>query len=95
MKHFDRSPETNQVLWFAAPPVDTARPPPPQYSLKYLHWLATKKRKAERGVVGDMEVDGEEAATEATAKRRRPGTQTATERVTSLLASWDADGVVQ
>ncbi|KAI0034332.1 hypothetical protein K488DRAFT_9522, partial [Vararia minispora EC-137] len=81
VKHFDRSPETNQVLWFAAPPVDVARPRPPQYSLKYLHWLATKKRKAEPqdGEGDGMDVDGE-------AKRRRAVPQTATERVGPLLA---------
>jgi len=43
-RHFDRDPETNEVLWFAAPPVDIAHHPGPRYSLAYLHYLA-KKRK--------------------------------------------------
>lgn len=44
-RHFDRDPETNQVLWFAAPPVDKVHPLVPQYSLTYLNYLA-KKRKS-------------------------------------------------
>ncbi|KZP25998.1 hypothetical protein FIBSPDRAFT_782552, partial [Athelia psychrophila] len=46
-RHFDRDPETNEVLWFAAPPLNVAHAPAPKYSLTYLHFLA-KKRKAER-----------------------------------------------
>jgi chromatin structure-remodeling complex subunit RSC1/2 len=45
VKHFDRDPETNQVLWFSGPPIDVARTPAPQYSLKYLHHVAIKKRQ--------------------------------------------------
>ena len=37
-KFFDRDPETNEVLWFAAPPVDIAHPPGPSYSMEYLHF---------------------------------------------------------
>jgi chromatin structure-remodeling complex subunit RSC1/2 len=43
-KHFDRDAETNEVLWFAAPPLNIARKPAPRYSLEYLHWLATKDK---------------------------------------------------
>lgn len=46
-KHFDRDPETNEVLWFASPPLNVAHAPAPKYSLAYLHFLAMK-RKAER-----------------------------------------------
>ncbi|THV07276.1 hypothetical protein K435DRAFT_742310 [Dendrothele bispora CBS 962.96] len=47
-RHFDRSPETNEMLWFPSPPSNVPRIPTPKYSLKYLNWLA-KKRKRERG----------------------------------------------
>ena len=62
-KHFDRDPETNQVLWFAAPPVDVARPRVAKHSLEYLHFIAKKrKRELANGVNGDggdgeMDVD--------------------------------------
>ncbi|PCH33194.1 hypothetical protein WOLCODRAFT_93094 [Wolfiporia cocos MD-104 SS10] len=46
-RHFDRDPETNEVLWFAAPPVDIARTPAPQHSLAYLHFLAQKRKRNE------------------------------------------------
>jgi chromatin structure-remodeling complex subunit RSC1/2 len=45
VKHFDRDPETNQVLWFSGPPIDVARTPVPQHSLKYLHYVATKRKE--------------------------------------------------
>ncbi|KAG9310450.1 hypothetical protein JVU11DRAFT_9591 [Chiua virens] len=44
--HFDRSPDTNEVLWFSAPPMNMARPTPARHSLTYLAYLA-RKRKAE------------------------------------------------
>ncbi|KAF5337914.1 hypothetical protein D9758_013118 [Tetrapyrgos nigripes] len=47
-RHFDRSPETNEMLWFASPPTNVAKTPTPKYSLKYLTWLA-RKRKRESG----------------------------------------------
>ncbi|PBK64110.1 hypothetical protein ARMSODRAFT_962240 [Armillaria solidipes] len=43
-KHFDRDPETDEVLWFAAPPINVAPAPVLKHSLAYLHFLA-KKRK--------------------------------------------------
>ena len=73
-KHFDRDPESNAVLWFASPPVDLPRPPPPQYSLKYLHWLATKRRAE----------DADASGKEGEAKRLR---LTASQRVAAALAS--------
>jgi len=36
------------MLWFASPPSNTPKIPTPKYSLKYLSWLA-RKRKRERG----------------------------------------------
>jgi chromatin structure-remodeling complex subunit RSC1/2 len=68
-KHFDRDPDTNEVLWFAAPPLNIARKPAPSHSLEYLHWLATKRR-------------GAEVVEEEGAKRAR---LTATETVETLL----------
>jgi len=57
-KHFDRDPETNEVLWFPAPPVDIARPTKAKYSLAYLHFLATKrKRDSAEPDSEDMNVD--------------------------------------
>ncbi len=64
-RHFDRDPETNEVLWFAAPPLNVARKPAPRYSLQYLHWLATKRKRVDDGE--NMEVDGEERAMKRTA----------------------------
>ncbi|KAI6028936.1 hypothetical protein EDC04DRAFT_146757 [Pisolithus marmoratus] len=44
-KYFDRSPETNELLWFGAPPLNVARPPAVQHSLTYLHYLARKRKE--------------------------------------------------
>ena len=46
-KHFDRDPETNEVLLFSAPPVNVAHPPTPKHSLKYFHFLAMNRKKTE------------------------------------------------
>ncbi|KAF4584606.1 hypothetical protein EYR38_001835 [Pleurotus pulmonarius] len=43
-RYFDRDPETNEVLWFAAPPLDIAIPPTPKHSMEYLHFLAKRKK---------------------------------------------------
>ncbi|KAM6497751.1 hypothetical protein JOM56_005699 [Amanita muscaria] len=61
LKHFDRDPETNEVLWFPAPPMNIARTPPPQHSLTYLHYLATK-RKRELGLTDEADGDGQSPA---------------------------------
>ncbi|TEB29250.1 hypothetical protein FA13DRAFT_1734922 [Coprinellus micaceus] len=79
-KHFDRDPETNQVLWFPAAPVDVARPRPPRHSLEYLNFVALKRKReaesqgAEAGASraqGDssgngMDVDGDSPAAKRT-----------------------------
>jgi chromatin structure-remodeling complex subunit RSC1/2 len=67
-RHFDRDPETNEVLWFAAPPLNVARKPAPRYSLQYLHWLATKRKRTEEE--DSMEVDGEEGVVKRTATEK-------------------------
>ena len=53
-KHFDRDPETNEVLWFSAPPVNVAHPPTPKHSLKYLHYLAMKRKRQNAMDVDDV-----------------------------------------
>jgi chromatin structure-remodeling complex subunit RSC1/2 len=63
-------------LWFAAPPLNVARKPAPRYSLQYLHWLATKRKRTDD--VESMEVDGEEGG-------RSPVKRTAAERVEKAL----------
>ncbi|KAI0078514.1 hypothetical protein K474DRAFT_1660319 [Panus rudis PR-1116 ss-1] len=45
-KHFDHDPLTNEMLWFAAPPIDIPHIPPPEYSLQYLHFLARRKNQS-------------------------------------------------
>lgn len=70
-KHFDRDPETNEVLWFSGPPVDIARAQPLRHSLDYLHYLA-RKRKTDQGEPAEqvMEVDGETAEGSNTKRQR-------------------------
>ncbi|KDR68767.1 hypothetical protein GALMADRAFT_256616 [Galerina marginata CBS 339.88] len=43
-KLFDRDPDTNEVLWFAAPPLNMPRAKGPRHSLAYLQFLASKRR---------------------------------------------------
>ena len=62
-KHFDRDPETKEVLWFGAAPINAARPSAPKHSLAYLHFLASK-RKRDAAVNEDaMDVDVDETST--------------------------------
>jgi chromatin structure-remodeling complex subunit RSC1/2 len=56
-KLFDRDPTTNEVLWFAAPPMNMSRARGPRYSLEYLTFMATKKRKRR---MASTDVDGRE-----------------------------------
>ena len=83
-RHFDRDPETNEVLWFAAPPLNVARRPAPRYSLQYLHWLATKRKKADDDEEEEdsMEVDNPEGDVKRARSLVKP---TATEIVDKLL----------
>lgn len=82
-KHFDRDPETNEVLWFAAPPIDMAHAPGPRYSLAYLHHLAKKRKLSkERAVVMDVDVDDPQEELDGGGPRRR---KTATETIHALL----------
>ena len=86
-RHFDRDPETNQVLWFAAPPADIAHPTGPQYSLEYLSYLA-KKRKAKDVRHDMMAVDTIED--DVSSKKRRQQL-TVTEQIDALLTEHDVD----
>ena len=75
-KHFDWDPETNEVLWFLAPPVDVAYPPTPKHSLKYLHFLAMKRKKQNAMNVDDV----------AKKKQRLRAPPTVTETLKAILA---------
>ncbi|KAF8907675.1 hypothetical protein CPB84DRAFT_1674763 [Gymnopilus junonius] len=62
-KLFDRDPETNEVLWFAAPPLNMSRAKGPQHSLTYLQFLAAKRKRVSEGENDDeMECDDGDAA---------------------------------
>ncbi|TFK47979.1 hypothetical protein OE88DRAFT_1635762 [Heliocybe sulcata] len=73
-KHFDRDPETNELLWFSGPPINVSHAPGPQYSLAYLHFLAKKRKAAQENEVDEA------------SKRRKPAPRTATEIVNSVLS---------
>ena len=77
-KLFDRDPETNEVLWFAAPPVDLVHQPGPSYSMEYLHFLARKRKAA----ADAMDVEGPP-------KKERRREPTMTERLNAILANID------
>ena len=83
-KHFDRDPETNEVLWFGAPPVDIPHPPGPQYSLAYLSYLA-KRRKSRNEEEEAMDVDVEDS----NSSRRRRQVLTVTEQLETLIKQHD------
>ncbi|KAI0666207.1 hypothetical protein C8Q78DRAFT_994933 [Trametes maxima] len=85
-RHFDRDPETNEVLWFAAPPVDLVHAPPPRHSLKYLAFLA-QKRKKQLGESGATEEDG------TSAPKRRKVPPTVTEQLETLMKEHGLDQV--
>ncbi|KAF5376880.1 hypothetical protein D9615_007241 [Tricholomella constricta] len=84
-KHFERDPETNEVLWFPAPPVDMARPTKPKYSLAYLHFLAAKrKREVAEPDPGAMDVDAD-PATQGSKRGRLDVPPTVTETLRSIF----------
>ncbi|TCD68597.1 hypothetical protein EIP91_010388 [Steccherinum ochraceum] len=94
-KHFDRDPETNEVLWFATPPIDMAHQPGPRHSLAYLHHLAKKRKLAkDRAIPAATTMDVDDVDTESNDGRRRkaktthtPG-RTVTETVNALLVEF-------
>ena len=78
-KLFDRDPETNEVLWFSAPPLNVAHPPAPKYSLAYLHYLAKKRKRESEGADSN---DSNEVAK----RQRLQAPPTVTESLSTLLA---------
>ncbi|KAH9836628.1 uncharacterized protein C8Q71DRAFT_758865 [Rhodofomes roseus] len=87
VKHFDRDPDTNEVLWFASPPVDRARSRPPQHSLAYLHFLAKKRKKTHDD---DRAMDVDEVPNGPSHKRLRIQ-PTVTETLGPLLVELTAE----
>ncbi|OJT08505.1 Chromatin structure-remodeling complex subunit rsc1 [Trametes pubescens] len=91
-RHFDRDPETNEVLWFAAPPSDLVHVPPPRHSLKYLAFLAKKRKREQRGAGPDaggaIDVDADEALRP---RKRMP--PTVTEQLEALMREHGLDQV--
>ena len=96
-KLFDRDPATNEVLWFAAPPMNMSRARGPRYSLEYLTFIATKKRKRREASTTDgIVVDGREELGEedsASVNAKRPKVPlTVTETMRELWEEMRADG---
>ncbi|GBE78547.1 hypothetical protein SCP_0114360 [Sparassis crispa] len=87
-KQFDRDPQTNEVLWFASPPVDMAHTPAPQHSLKYLHFM-TKMRKNAKRPHDAVEGDGNEQT--ATAPKRKKPRSTVSEALQSMMTKFRVD----
>jgi len=85
-KLFDRDPETNELLWFPAPPLNTARPAQPKYSMAYLQFLA-KKRKAQCDGGAAMDVDvNADGDCDVSAKRARTAVlPTVTETLAQIM----------
>ncbi|KAI0344044.1 hypothetical protein BDW22DRAFT_1412656 [Trametopsis cervina] len=80
-RHFDRDPDTNEVLWFAAPPVDIPRPKGPEYSLAYLSYLAKKRKNKDHADAMDIEGDVDGVIS---SKKQKPH-RTVTEQINSFL----------
>ena len=94
MKLFDRDPETNEVLWFSGPPLNMARVKGSRYSLAYLQFLATKRKRGtteEEEDANQIIVDGDRrgaGANEPATKRMKPlfYPQTVTEITKQVLS---------
>jgi len=87
-KLFDRDPETNEVLWFASPPLNMSHAKGPRYSLVYMQFLAAKRRRMlEDGKRSDeMHVD--------TKAGKRVHPQTITEITRQVLSERPLEGPV-
>ncbi|KAG2147502.1 hypothetical protein DEU56DRAFT_909485 [Suillus clintonianus] len=87
IKHFERSPDTNELFWFAAPPMNTARTPPPQHSLAYLHFLATKHKKELQAGSDVMDAGGEAGLTGHSKRQRTVAPPTVSEILQATINS--------
>lgn len=58
-KLFDRDPITNEVLWFAAPPLNQPRKRELRHSLTYLKFITAKRKKesSESDIAMDIDDD--------------------------------------
>lgn len=101
---FQRDPLTDEVLWFASPPVDMPRSTGPKYSLAYLHHLAKKRKREEESHPGpdgmNMDEDtrnGHQQNGSGNKKSKSEdrteivGRLTTTERLAGLLAEFSRD----
>ncbi|OJA10610.1 hypothetical protein AZE42_09931 [Rhizopogon vesiculosus] len=86
-KHFDRSPDTNELFWFAAPPMNVAQTPPPRHSLAYLHFLATKRKNELTTGSDAMDVDGEASSSGSSKRQRTVAPPTVSEILQATLNS--------
>jgi chromatin structure-remodeling complex subunit RSC1/2 len=84
-KPFDRDPETNEVLQFAAPPMHT---PALKHSLAYLHFLAAKRKESGE----DNGTDVDEASRTSHKRRREYVPPTVTESIGSIIADLTREG---
>lgn len=85
-KHFDRDPQTNEVLWFASPPVDVAPSvQKPRHSFTYLNYLA-KKRKLE--LKEENVGEGEDSGMDVDAEGPSDGTSVGSPPTMSIHEAW-------
>ncbi|PPQ87841.1 hypothetical protein CVT25_009493 [Psilocybe cyanescens] len=91
-KLVDRDPETNEVLWFAAPPLNMARANGPRHSLAYLQFLAAKRKKdhTEHETDDDDKMDHDEG--QAAKRARTYVAPTVTETMQALWREMFIDG---
>lgn len=88
-KLFDRDPDTNEVLWFAAPPINLPRAKGPRHSLAYLQFLARKRKTTQNG---DGGVDGDGSETGPAKRARTAVLPTVTETTMRVLKEMAFDG---
>ena len=85
-KLFDRDPDTGEVLWFAAPPLNLPRARGPRHSLEYLQFLARKRKQGQTH--GNIE-DYDDAPTK---RPRNAVIPTVTETTIQVLKELSVDG---
>jgi chromatin structure-remodeling complex subunit RSC1/2 len=85
-KWFDRDPKTNEVLWFASPPLNRPHAKGSRHSLVYMQFLAAKRRRASEDGKRRDEMDVDTKA----GKRVHP--QTVTEITRQVLKELPLEG---